>query len=169
MTVLVDPERKLSKISVEEIDGQPADDLDASLGEARVRGAQRATEILNRPDMLTADQFAAAIGATRETVHQKRRRREVLGLEGAKRGVRFPDWQVSANGVLLSELPRLFELFGDHPWAVYRFLRERHPELGGVTAPDALRNGRIDAVIRPASARVSGQSAPRWAPASRRS
>ena len=147
ITAVIDPERDVSDVAVEAVREQPADELDSALNEARARGATRAAEILNRPDMLTADEFAAAIGASRETIHQKRKRREVLGLEGAKRGVRFPEWQLSAEGRLLPELPRLFMALGGHPWAVYRFLLQRHPELDGTTALDALREGRVAAVL----------------------
>ncbi|MBA1914272.1 hypothetical protein, partial [Escherichia coli] len=91
------------------------------------------------PDMLSADAFANEIGATRETVHKKRRRHEVLGLEGPKRGVRFPKWQVSGSGELIPSLPQLFEALGDHPWSVYRFLLEEHSELAGRTGLEALR------------------------------
>lgn len=147
ITALVDPDRDVADVAVEPVQEQRTDGLDAALAEARARGATRAAEILNGPDMLTADEFAAAIGASRETIHQKRKRREVLGLEGAKRGVRFPEWQVSADGGLLPGLPRLFQVLGDRPWAVYRFLLQHHPELDGKTALDALRAGRIDAVI----------------------
>lgn len=147
MTVLVDPERVSPEIAMEEVREQHDDELSVTLGEAHARGAQRAAEILNGPEMLTADQFAATIGATRETVHQKRRRHDVLGLEGAKRGVRFPRWQVSADGALLPGLPRLFSALGGHSWAVHRFLLQHHPELDGATALDALRRGRVEAVI----------------------
>lgn len=157
ITAVIDPDRDLAEVAVEPVREQPADDLDAALGEARARGAVRAAEILSGPEMLTADEFAAAIGASRETIHQKRKRHEVLGLEGAKRGVRFPEWQLNADGSLLPGLPRLFEAVGEHPWAVYRFLLQRHPELDGMTALAALREGRVDAVL--ATAENVGQGA----------
>lgn len=147
LTVVIEPGRGTPRIAVEDLAEAPADDLDEALREAKVRGAKRAAEILVAPDMLSGDQFAAAIGATRETVHQKRRRREVLGLEGAKRGVRFPEWQVGADGGLLPGLPALFEALGDRPWAVYRFLLQHHPELDGATGLDALRRSEVDRVL----------------------
>ena len=148
LTVLVEPGKPVSKVAVEDaVEQRPRDELDEALTEARQRGAKRAAEILQAPDMLSADQFAAAIGATRETVHQKRRRGEVLGLEGAKRGVRFPDWQIGADGRLLAGLPHLIESLGKHPWAVHRFLLQHHPELDGSSALEALRRGRVDEVL----------------------
>lgn len=156
MTVLVRPEAASPQIAVEEVSSPAGDVLDTALAAARTRGAARVADILNSEDMLTADAFAEEIGATRETVHKKRRRNEVLGLEGPKRGVRFPKWQVSQSGELLPSLPLLFGTIGQHPWAVYRFLLQVHPELGGRTALDALRQGQIEDVIAVANAIGTG-------------
>ena len=147
MTVVVEPKAVSPRITVEEVNTPTGDALDTALATARTRGAARVADILNSEDMLTADAFAEEIGATRETVHKKRQRHEVLGLEGPKRGVRFPRWQVSRSGELLPSLPLLFRSLGEHPWAVYRFLLQEHPELGGGTALDSLRRGRTEDVI----------------------
>ena len=147
MTVEVDPATARPRIAVEEVAMQSGDELDVALAAARRRGSARVAEILNSPDMLSADAFADEIGATRETVHRKRRRHEVLGLEGPKRGVRFPRWQVSQSGELIPSLPQLFEILGDHPWAVYRFLLEEHGELEGQSGLQALRAGQIADVL----------------------
>jgi hypothetical protein len=123
------------------------DEFDAALREARQRGAQRAAEILAAPEMLPAEGFAKMIDVSRRVVHLKRRRHEILGLEVAKRGVRFPEWQVTADGGLLPGLPRLFDRLGGNPWTVYRFLVQRHPELDGATAAAALKAGKVDKVL----------------------
>ncbi len=65
-------------------------DLESALAAARERGQARIANILNGPDMLTAEEFAHLIGTSRVTVNTKRQNRQVLGLEGAKRGFRFP-------------------------------------------------------------------------------
>jgi hypothetical protein len=147
MTVTVEPRATLPRVAVEEIAAQPENDLEAALVAARARGATRVADILNGADMLSADQFAEEIGATRETVHKKRQRREVLGLEGPKRGVRFPKWQLGRSGELLPGLPLLFGALGNHPWAVFRFLLNEHRELGGSTGLAALRGGRISDAV----------------------
>ena len=126
--------------------------LAAPSGQAVGLKANQVGEILHGPDMLTADAFAEMIGATRETVHKKRHRHEVLGLEGPKRGVRFPNWQVSSSGEFLPGLPQLFEALGDRPWTVYRFLLQDHPELGGARGLDALRAGHVESAISAAKA-----------------
>ena len=157
MTVEVDPADATPRIAVEEVAAAPSDELDVALAAARQRGSVRVAQILNSPDMLSADAFADEIGATRETVHKKRRRHEVLGLEGPKRGVRFPKWQVSGSGELIPSLPELFEALGDHPWSVYRFLLEEHSELAGRTGLEALRAGQVADVL--AAAESAGRGA----------
>jgi nucleoid DNA-binding protein len=117
--------------------------IEAALSKARERGAARVGELLGGVDMKSADEFAQMIGTTRETVNQKRHRHEVLGLEGPKRGVRFPDWQLTEDGGLLPGLPELFDEIGDRPWAVYRFLVAEHPELGAMTGAEAMKRGRV--------------------------
>ena len=93
---------------------------------------------------------------SQEGVRLKRKRREVLGLELAKRGIRYPAWQVVEHQQLLPALPRLFGILSDDPWTVYRFLLQHHPELEGARALDALRRGRIDQVIATAESVASG-------------
>ncbi len=122
-------------------------DLDRALAAARERGRVRVAEIMNSSEMLTADDFAARLGTTRATVNTWRQKHQVLGLEGAKRGFRFPTWQIREDGKPFAVLPELFERLGGSPWAVYRFLVQHHPELDGLTARDALRRGRDEDVL----------------------
>jgi hypothetical protein len=137
--------------------GRPAEDgLGAALVRAKARGAAKAAEILKGADMLTARDFGPLIGASHETVNAKRKRHEVLGLEGATRGVRYPRWQVTEAGLPLPGLARLFDLLGGQPWTVYRFLRARHAELGGRTGLDALKAGQADLVAAVAGNQAAG-------------
>lgn len=128
---------------------QPAqdDDLQAALEEARERGRKLKAETLQSQHMLSSEDFAKLIGVTRATVNAKRNRHEVLGLEGAKRGYRYPAWQVDDNGKPYSALPDLFDRLGGDEWSVYRFLQQHHPELGGMTGIEALASGCSRAVI----------------------
>jgi hypothetical protein len=130
------------------------DDLAAALEAARARGRLRVAEILSGADMLSADQFADLIGTSRVTVNAKRQKHQVLGLEGAKRGFRFPEWQVGQDGKPFTALPVLFERLGGSPWAVYRFLVQHHPELNGQTGRQALQRGRTAEVIEAAESVV---------------
>lgn len=70
-----------------------------------------------------------------------------LGLKGAKRGLRFPKWQVSSDGGLLPELSRLFDPLRGDSSTVYRFLIQHHPELDNDTALSALQRDKVHQVL----------------------
>jgi hypothetical protein len=55
--------------------------------------------------MLSASAFAKFIGVSREAVRAKHQRREVLGLKGAKRGLRFPKWRSLLTAVCYHSYP----------------------------------------------------------------
>lgn len=133
-------------------------DLDAALAAARERGRTRVAEILSGDDMLSAGEFAELIGTSRMTVNAKRQNHQVLALEGAKRGFRFPSWQVGEDGKPFSLLPELFDRLGGNPWAVYRFLVQHHPELDGLTGREALHRGRSAEVLEAAESAVRAAS-----------
>jgi hypothetical protein len=113
----------------------------AALKRAYARGEEAAAELLSGPDMLSSDAIAERLGLSREAVHQKRRRGELLGIEGAKRGVRFPAWQLGPDGLPLPALKDLHAALGE-PWAVFRFLRQRHPELNMRSGLEAVADPR---------------------------
>jgi hypothetical protein len=98
-------------------------------------------------DMLSAAEFAKFIDVSQGAVRGKHQRHEVLGLKGAKRELRFPEGQLTSNGGLSPELPKLFDLLGGDSWTVYRFLTQDHPELEGDTALSALQRGEISRVL----------------------
>lgn len=131
-----------------EADEQHAD-IEAALAAARARGRVHAAEILSGSEMLSADEFAKVLGTSRVTVNAKRQKGQVLGLDGAKRGFRFPKWQLNSEGKPYAELEQLQYLLGG-PWAVYRFLVQRHGELNGLTGLQALEDGKPDAAIEAA-------------------
>lgn len=132
------------------------DRLDDALRAARERGRLRAAEILDQADMFTAEEFAERLGVSRVTVNARRQKHELLGLDGAKRGFRFPAWQVDEDGKPLGALPQLFELLGDSPWGVYRFLTQRHAVLNGATGREALSRGKTKQVLQAAESLAQG-------------
>lgn len=131
-------------------------DLERALEEARARGRSQVAEILAGDEMLSADQFAALLGTTRMTVNTKRQNRQVLGLDGAKRGFRFPSWQVGDDGKPFAALPALFERLGGGAWSVYRFLVQAHPELDGLTGREALLRGKEEDALDAAASIAEG-------------
>lgn len=152
MTLQVSPDGKTQLIKA----AAKGDVLDVALAAAKARGQHKVTDILKGEDMLTTRDFGPLIGASHETVNVKRKTGEILGLEGATRGVKYPRWQVTDAGLPLPGLAALFAALGKQPWTVYRFLRAAHPELGGRTALDALKAGQVEAVLGAARNQAAG-------------
>jgi hypothetical protein len=117
----------------------PEQRLAAAMGRAAARGDVLIGTLFDDPEMLNSDRMARRLGITRETVNTMRHDGRLLGLEGARRGVRYPAWQVDSDGHMLKIMPVLIQELGD-AWAVYRFLLQRHPELDGVTGLDLARD-----------------------------
>lgn len=153
----VDPEGEMIVTPVEDAapatatvsqdDGEPVDaELEQALLAARTRGRSKTAEILERADMLNADAFARLLGTSRVTINTKRQSGQVLGLDGAKRGYRFPGWQLDSDGKPFAALPALHERLGG-AWAVYRFLVQPHGELDGMTGREAMEKGRHEQAL----------------------
>lgn len=154
LIIRVRPDEPDSFVEERAADG---DRLDKALAAARQRGAARVAEILRAPEMISARDFGQVIGASHETVNQKRKAGELLGLAGAKRGLRYPTWQVTDDGRPLPGLADLTRTLGGEPWTVYRFLVQPHGELGGRTGLDALKANRVEEAL--AAARGIGEGA----------
>jgi len=133
-------------------------DLEPALAAARERGQARIAEILNGDDMLSVEEFARLIGTSRVTVNTKRQNHQVLGLEGARRGFRFPKWQIGEDGKPFAALPKLFDRLGGSSWAVYRFLVQHHPELDGLSGREALARGRAAEALEAAESTIRAAS-----------
>jgi hypothetical protein len=134
-----------------EIDAEEEAELEQALGEARERGRHLVAQILVGDDMLSADAFADHLQTTRATINAWRQSHQVLGLQGATRGYRYPVWQIGADGRPFAALPKLFENLTGGPWTVYRFLTQHHDALDGLTGLEALQHGREAAAIEAAS------------------
>ncbi|WP_374472285.1 antitoxin Xre/MbcA/ParS toxin-binding domain-containing protein [Phenylobacterium sp.] len=97
--------------------------------------------ILRQSDMLSGDGFGQLAGLGPAELDRRRLAREVLAFEVGPDCIRAPMWQVAADRSLLPGLPRLFELLGDDPWAVYLFLTTPHPDFGWGAPLESLRRG----------------------------
>jgi hypothetical protein len=166
--VVVDPRAGAQTISIVEEDplggesafpveeaGEPDDELKAALSAARERGHRSVAEIVSEDDMLSADAFSDLLGVSRVTVNTKRQNGQVLGLDGAKRGFRFPAWQLDQDGRPYAALPNLHEILAG-AWAVYRFLVSPHGALDGRTGLDALKQRQDSDVIAAAEGFARG-------------
>ena len=131
-------------------------ELTSALAAARERGTALKETLLSNSDMLNTATLAELLGMSEEGVRLKRKRHEILGLDFAKRGIRYPGWQVLEGRQLLPSLPRLFAVLGEDPWRLFRFLQQHHSELGGARAVDLLRQGQIEDVLAAAENTVTG-------------
>jgi hypothetical protein len=129
---------------------------DGALARARSRGAETLAKIFDDPNMLSGEEFAELLGVTRMAVHNKRKNHQLLGIEGSKRGVRYPRWQLDQDGRPVTGLGDLLRKFGENRWAAYRFLIGYHAGLGEKTAIDALKTGRHAQVLEAAETVLSG-------------
>ncbi|MER8733309.1 XRE family transcriptional regulator [Mesorhizobium sp. M1227] len=136
--------------------GMPDAELEAALAEARARGHKRVAEIVAGEEMLSAEDFAKLLGTSRVTVNARRQSGQVLGIDGAKRGFRFPVWQLDKDGRPFGALPALHAMLGNSAWAVYRFLVSRHGVLDGRTGLRALQQGDDASVLAAAEGMASG-------------
>ena len=123
----------------------------AALERGFARADTNRAEMLKRPDMLTGEQVAERLGLSRATVDNRRVAGKLLALEvGAKRGVRYPDWQcglvreTSARTAFENALEALGKT---ERWSKYRFFTQIAPVLGGRSPVEALRAGDTDAVV----------------------
>lgn len=115
-------------------------------GTAGRQGAADVADILRSPDLVNSRDFALLIGATNYRINQLRRSGAVLALGGRKRGFRYPKWQIGDDGQPLPGLTEIAAELGE-PWAIYRFLLHSHSELGGNTALECLKDGRVADVV----------------------
>ncbi|RTM01486.1 MAG: XRE family transcriptional regulator [Hyphomicrobiales bacterium] len=136
--------------------GMPDAELEATLAGARARGRKRVAEIVAGEEMLSADAFAKLLGTSRVTVNARRQSGQVLGIDGAKRGFRFPVWQLDKDGRPFGALPALHAMLGNSAWAVYRFLVSRHGALDGRTGLQALQKGDDASVLAAAEGMARG-------------
>lgn len=128
----------------------------SGLARAKARGEALAASILAREDMVTAEELARRMGTTRVTVNARRHARQLIGLEGATRGYRYPAWQLDRDGRPFAIIPDLFTALGDSPWTIYRFLTQKHPELEGRSAVTALEEGEDSRVLSVAASIAEG-------------
>lgn len=154
VTPVGEPAAEIEAYPVEDV-GEISPELERALEAARERGRLRAAEVLSGQDMLSADALAKLLGTTRMTVNTKRQNGQLLGLDGAKRGFRFPEWQLGAEGKPYPELQALQERIGG-PWALYRFLVQPHGELDGLTGLEALERGRGQEALEAAESIARG-------------
>jgi hypothetical protein len=131
-----------------------------ALAAARARGLLAKERLLNAEGgTCTAEEMARALGISRQSVDNRRKKGALIGLDLGKRGYAYPVWQLGDHGILPG-LDRVLAALQDYgPWTAMIFLLGRNIWLDDDRPLDRLRRGEVDAVL--AAAEVYGeQTAP---------
>ncbi|NBC14158.1 MAG: hypothetical protein GVY09_12600 [Gammaproteobacteria bacterium] len=106
------------------------------------------TSILQKSEMLSAEEFGKRCGVSRQTVNTWRAERRILALSGPKRRfLRYPSWQITDRGDLLPGLERVLAVLSE-AWEAYDFLTGRWSSLDNQTAWATLAAGRLEEVMK---------------------
>ena len=109
--------------------------------------------------LLTSDGLAERAGLkTRQSIHDWLKKGRVLGWEGAKRGLVFPEGQLDERGRPLKGIDLIAELFPDG-YAAWVWLTTPLRALDGTTPLSLLRKGEVDRVVAAARGDAQGDFA----------
>lgn len=122
------------------------DSLACAIDNAKARGKAFVDKLFDDPAMLNAVTTAERLNTNLRIIKAMRHDGRLLGLEGSDGQVRYPLWQFGPDGQPLRLLPKLLSKLGDS-WAVYRFLLQVHPELGGTTGLAVAREPGLEAEL----------------------
>jgi hypothetical protein len=123
------------------------------LAPAFLRGIEARNQLLNENGgTLTAEEVAGILGITRQAVEKRRSSGTLLGLTTAAHGYRYPSWQFIQSGVVpgLEDVLRALALFD--PWMQAAFFVSGNPRLENTSPLEALKAGRLTAVLEAAQA-----------------
>ena len=123
------------------------DGLTDALERARARGRGRAAEVLREPEMLSGEALGRLLGISRQAVDDRRRRGELLALDGPSRGLRYPAWQITEDGRTAPGLAALLARLGGRPWAAYRLLVAERPDGSGRPVHTLLHEDRVEEAL----------------------
>lgn len=122
-------------------DYAPVSETRALLAGSLVARQQR----LAASDMLSTDEAAQLVGATRVTVNAWIAKGRAIGLTQVKRGYRMPRWQFEP--LVWDALPQISSALGvSEGWALLSFLESPHGALGGLTPRQAIEQGLAEQV-----------------------
>ena len=122
------------------------------LTQALLRGSEMKREMLKAEGgALSAQQLAAHLGITPQGLGRKRDRDHLFWLEIGE-GYVYPAFQIGKNGLLsgIREVLAAFEV--DDPWMRVQFMLTGERRLDGRRPIDVLREGKVEEVVRAASA-----------------
>ncbi len=104
-------------------------------------------DILDSDEMLTSTEFGKRMGISRQTVMLKRKKNEVLALQGNTKVFKFPIWQLGENNLTLKGLSQVLSAVDFEHWTAYRYLSSTFPDGTGRKGYEVLRDDGPDLVV----------------------
>lgn len=126
---------------------------DDPLAPARLRGLREREKLLEvEGGTLSADGVAKHLNVTRQAVNKRRQQGALIGLDAGRHGYLYPAWQFVREGTIPDLEPVLGALKGHDPWMQHIFMVSGNTRLANRTPLEALRQGRLDDVLKAARA-----------------
>ncbi len=121
------------------------------LAKAKLRGLVQRKQVLEQMGgTLTAEEVADLLDITRQAVHKRRNQHQLIGLTQGRRGYAYPSFQFE-DGKTITGLAEVLQALNAHdPWMQLMFFANGNRRLEGATPLEALRQGKLDSVIRAA-------------------
>lgn len=119
---------------------------------ARLRGLNLRQQMLKSSGgALTSEKVADVLNISRQAVDKRRASNQLLALTQGRRGYSYPSFQFD-EGKTLKGLEEVLErLSAIDPWMQLNFFTRPNERLGGSTPIEALRDRKVDDVVRVAS------------------
>jgi hypothetical protein len=121
------------------------------LAKARLRGIEARQKLLSAEGgTLGIQEVAAHLNISRQAVYKRFRASRLLALDSGRHGYAFPAWQLAPGGVLPGIEEALAALSDLDPWMKLAFFLGENEATGGESPLAALRQGRVQDVVRAA-------------------
>ncbi len=126
---------------------KPSDYLSAAETRALLTNSLANRQLrLDSADMVSTDEAAQLVRASRVTVNAWIAKGRAIGLTQTKRGFRMPRWQFEPR--MWDALPLVADALGTKEgWALLAFLESPHGGLGGVAPRQAIEQGQAERVV----------------------
>jgi len=145
---------KHSEAATPESIGGPRPELvDAVSAKARLDALTRKVHV---EGLIGSEEVARRIGVkTRQSVHQRLKKGQLIGFDGAKRGAMFPEGQFDERGRTLPGIVEVRELMPDG-YTAWMWLTTPLAVLGDAIPIDRLREGAVEEVVLAARGEAQG-------------
>lgn len=119
------------------------------LARAKLRGLVGRKRVIEQMGgTLTAEEAADLLGITRQAVDKRRNQQQLIGLTQGRRGYAYPSFQFE-DGQTIAGLAEVLQALDVHDsWMQLMFFANGNTRLDGATPLEALRQGKLDSVIR---------------------